>query len=92
MCLTGLEGDERAGVDMPCEPIGEILHIQRDADSTLRFIRGNETWTSVDERCRIVKDWWQPHDNQRDQRKRETECKFECRIDWGKPPTINVVI
>jgi hypothetical protein len=90
MCWTGVYGDD-AGVDVPCEPIGETLHTGRDADNTLRFIQGNETWTSADAKRKIVKDWWQPHDKQKEIRKRETECRFECRIDWAKPPTVNVV-
>lgn len=92
MCMTGKSGGDSTGVDVPCEPIGEMIHLQRDSDNTLRFIRGKETWTSADERCKIVKDWWMAYENQPEQRKRETECRFECKIDWSKPPTINVVL
>jgi hypothetical protein len=91
MCMTGKEGGDQTGVDVPCEPIGETIHLQRDADNTLRFIRGKETWTAKDERCKIVKDWWTPYEDQPEKRKRETECGFECRIDWGKEPTVNIV-
>jgi len=91
MCMTGVDGGDTTGVDVKCEPIGETFHLQRDADNTLRFIRGKETWTSADEKWKIVKDWWAPYGNEKDKRKRETECRFECKIDWTKPPTIIIV-
>jgi hypothetical protein len=89
ICMTGTDGDEHTGVDVKCEPIGnDVFHLQREKDDLLRFIWGAQTWTAKDARCKTVKNWYQHDPTQADKRKRETECKFECKIDWSKPPTM----
>jgi hypothetical protein len=89
--MTGVDADERSGVDIKCEPIGQAVHLQREQDDALRFILGAQTWMASDSRCKLVKDWYQHDPTQKDKRKRETECRFDCKIDWSKPPTYIVL-
>jgi hypothetical protein len=88
LCMTGADAEELSGVDVKCEPIGEAFKLQRDKDDLLRFIWGAQTWTASDARCKTVKNWYEFDATQADKRKRETECSFECKIDWSKPPTM----
>ncbi|KAH7073921.1 peptidase S8/S53 domain-containing protein [Paraphoma chrysanthemicola] len=87
ICAAGAEADERTGVDVQCEPLGGPLHLQREKDRTLRLRFGKETWTGSDEKCNLVKDWYVFDTTQPDDRLRETECRFECKVDWTKKPT-----
>ncbi|KAH7089519.1 peptidase S8/S53 domain-containing protein [Paraphoma chrysanthemicola] len=87
ICTAGARADERTGVDVQCEPLGGPLHLQREKDRTLRLIFGKETWTGGDKNCNLVKDWYVFDTTQPDERRRETECRFECKVDWTKKPT-----
>jgi hypothetical protein len=91
ICMTGVDADERSGVDVKCDPIGQALHLQREQDDALRFISGAQTWKASDSRCRLVKDWYLHDPTQKDKRKRETECGFDCKIDWAIHPSIIVI-
>jgi hypothetical protein len=59
ICITGDDEDERTGVEVKCEPLGEAFRLQREKDDLLRFIWGAQTWTAADTQCKIVKDWYQ---------------------------------
>lgn len=91
ICMTGKEGGDVAGVDVNCEPINETFYLSRDIKNALHIVSKDGTWTSASEKCKIVRDWWAPHEDQKNTRRRETECRFDCKIDWSKPPTVNIV-
>lgn len=65
ICGARVEADEHTGFDFDCPPLGEKFHLERDQDETLRFIRGKETWTAKDERCKILSDWHESDDLQK---------------------------
>ncbi|KAF2878051.1 peptidase S8/S53 domain-containing protein [Massariosphaeria phaeospora] len=89
ICERGASAEERTGVDMKCPHLGNgtlgIMNVRREANDALRFIWGDTTWTGDDERCILLSDW---HDSPitSDERKRETECRFDCQIDAKLPP------
>jgi hypothetical protein len=56
ICMTDFDADERSGVDVKCDPLGQAFHLQRDKDDALRIIWGEQTWMADDKRCKIVKD------------------------------------
>jgi hypothetical protein len=91
ICMAGVDADERSGVDVKCDPPGQVFHLHREKDDALRIIWGAQTWMADDKRCKSVKDWYIYDTTQADKRKRETECTFECKIDWTVPPSIVVV-
>jgi hypothetical protein len=91
ICMTGDYADEHSGIDVKCDPVGDAFHVLREKDNNmLHFNWGSQTWTSTDSKCKTVKDWYQFDAAQKDMKKRNTECQFECRVDWTKPPNFNL--
>jgi hypothetical protein len=88
--MTAAYADEHSGIEVKCEPTGEAFLVQRGKDDMLRFNWGSQTWTARDSKCKTVKDWYQFDAAQWDRKKRETECRSECRVDWMKPLSFNL--
>jgi hypothetical protein len=91
ICMTGVDADERSGVDVKCDLLGQGFHLKRKKDDALRISWGTQTWKADDARCEIVRDWYMFDPTRVDKRKRETECTFECKIDWSVSPTIIII-
>jgi hypothetical protein len=91
MCMMGTSANELSGVDVVCAPLGkDNFKLMRDKDDALRFIWGQKTWTVSENReCKVTRDWYR-FDASQDKRRRETECGFDCNIDWSVPPTLVV--
>jgi hypothetical protein len=67
-CYNSGEMDEREGRHVNCPHLGpaplDSFSVRREAGNLLRFIWGDETWTSEDEKCKLVEDWhaWEHND------------------------------
>jgi hypothetical protein len=40
ICMAGVDADERSGVDVKCEPLGQAFHLHREKDDALHIIWG----------------------------------------------------
>jgi hypothetical protein len=91
ICFHGTDANEQTGVNVKCPPIGEddegFVNVRREGGDRLRFIWGSKTWTAEDNQCKLLQGWHQS-DIDKKERKRETECVFDCTIDWTQPPSL----
>ncbi|KAF1963807.1 subtilisin-like protein [Byssothecium circinans] len=93
LCFHGTTADEQTGVNVACPPLGDddmgTVNVRREANDRLRFIWGVKTWTAEDKGSGCRSEGWKDEDRGHEKRRvRDTECVFECKVDWSRPPAM----